>query len=242
MEQRTILEICLDSVESCVAAERGGAQRIELCANLAEDGTTPSAGLIAAARESIGIGLFAMIRPRAGNFCYSVAEFEVMKRDITFAKHLGADGVVFGVLKRDGQVDLERTRELAKLASPMSATFHRAFDMAEDPERSLETLIQSGIERVLTSGQARSAVEGTKMIRQLVEQGKGRIQIMAGAGITAENARDIRDKTGVGEIHVGAGASEREGERSSDSPFAVGLYRTVSARKVARIVEVLRNQ
>ena len=241
MQDRTILEICLDSVESCVAAERGGAQRVELCANLAEDGTTPSAGMVATVRDRVTMGIFVMIRPRGGDFCYSDTEYEVMKSDVVFAKQLGADGVVFGLLNRDGQIDLERTCELTRLARPMGVTFHRAFDMTADPFRSLDALIDSGVERVLTSGHARSAAEGIGIIQRLVKQGSGRIQVMAGVGITADNARDIRDKTGVQEIHVGSGASEPVNGVAPGGLFAPGSTRTVSAVKVARIIEVLRH-
>jgi copper homeostasis protein len=241
MEDGTILEICLDSVESCAAAERGGAQRVELCADLAEDGTTPSAGMVATVRDRINIGLFVMIRPRGGDFCYSDAEFDVMKSDVAYAKELGADGVVFGLLKGNGQIDLERTSELAGLARPMGVTFHRAFDMTVDPFRALEGLIDSGVDRVLTSGQARSATDGVGIIQRLVKQSSGRIRVMAGVGINADNARDIRDKTGVQEIHVGSGASEPVSGVTPGGLFAPGSRRTVSAVKVARIIEVLRH-
>ncbi len=241
MNQPTVLEICLDSVESCIAAERGGAQRVELCADLAEDGITPSAGMIAAARSTTSIGIHVMIRPRAGDFCYSDAEYEVMKRDVTFARELGADGVVFGILARDGVVDEPRTRELVALASPMIVTFHRAFDATTDPLRSLEVLIASGIRRVLTSGQAPSAARGIEVLRQLILQASGRIEIMAGVGITAGNAREIREKTGVRDIHVGSGATSPAHEEISGGLFRTGERRVVDADKVSRIIEALRS-
>lgn len=239
MAQQTLLEICLDSVESCIAAEHGGAQRVELCADLAEDGITPSAGMIAAARSRIRIGIHVMVRPRSGDFCYSDAEYEVMKRDVAFARELGADGVVFGILTRDGLVDEPRTRELVALASPMIVTFHRAFDATTDPFQSLECLIASGVRRVLTSGQAPSAAKGIEVIRQLVMQGNGRIEVMAGVGITTENAREIRDKTGVRDIHVGSGATTPAHEGVPGGLFRTGERRVVDADRVSRIVEAL---
>ena len=240
MERQTILEVCLDSVESCVAAERGGADRVELCANLAEDGTTPTAGIIAAARSSVGIGIHVMIRPRGGDFCYTDFEYEAMKRDVAFVKQLGADGVVFGILTRDGQIEVDRVRELAGLARPMSVTFHRAFDIVVDPFESLEQLIESGVERLLTSGQAPSAAKGLGLLQRLVKQAGGRMRIMPGGGITAGNIRELRDGTGAREIHVGTGVSDRVNMRAPGGLFPAVSSRTVNADKVARVVHLLR--
>jgi copper homeostasis protein len=240
MAEHTSLEICLDSLESCIAAERGGARRVELCADLAEDGITPSAGMIAVTRSSIRIRVHVMIRPRGGDFCYSDAEYEVMKRDVVFARDLGVDGVVFGILTPDGLVDEPRTRELVTLASPMVVTFHRAFDATKDPLRSLDALIASGVRRVLTSGQAPSAAKGIEVIRQLVTQGNGRIEVMAGVGISTENAREIRDKTGVRDIHVGSGATTSAHEGIPGGLFRTGERRVVDADKVSRIVKTLQ--
>lgn len=241
MTDRTSLEICLDSVESCVAAERGGAQRVELCADLAEDGITPSAGMIAAARASVHIGIHVMVRPRGGDFCYSDSEFDVMKRDVATARELGADGVVFGILTRDGMVDEARTRELVHLAGPMQTTFHRAIDATADPLGSLERLIVAGIGRVLTSGHAPTAMAGVGAIQQMVLRAARRIEIMAGVGITVENAREIRDRTGVRNIHVGSGANVPY-VRSADQPGLFGTYsrRLVDTERVSRIVESLK--
>jgi copper homeostasis protein len=241
MARPVSLEICLDSVESCIAAERGGAQRVELCADLADDGITPSAGMIAAARAATRIGLHVMIRPRGGDFCYTDAEYEIMKRDVGFAKDLGADGVVFGILTSDGSIDEPRTRELAALSRPMNVTFHRAFDATADAAQSLEILIASGINRLLTSGQAASASQGAGMIRKLVTQSNGRIEIMAGVGITAGNAREIRDATGVRDIHVGSGANAPAREAVPGGLFRTGDRRLVDSEKVARILEILKS-
>src|SRR5580692_1236301 len=152
MNPPVILEICVDSVQSALAAERGGANRIELCSSLFDGGTTPSAGMIATVRNRVAIDLYVMIRPRGGDFCYSDDEFAAMKRDIAIAKQLRADGVALGILDQDGAVDTTRCRELLEYVRPLKATFHRAFDMSRDLEQSLEDIIALGFDRVLTSG------------------------------------------------------------------------------------------
>jgi len=198
-----IVEICVDSPESAIAAERGGARRVELCSGLTEGGVTASAGLIATVRHNITIGLHVMIRPRGGDFCYSAAEFSVMQRDVLMAKQLGADGVVFGILDLDGQVDIQRTRQLVELARPLNSTFHRAFDMSADIPRSLEAVIEAGADRILTSGGSSTALDGAPILRQLVETAAGRIIVMVCGGIDAQNVRTVLEKTGAREIHVG---------------------------------------
>jgi copper homeostasis protein len=168
------LEICVDSVESAIASELGGAQRIELCSDLLEGGVTPSAGLIQAARSQVGISIFVMIRPRGGDFFYTHHEFDAMKYDIIQAKYLGADGVVLGLLDPRGQVDVGRTRELVELAYPMQVTFHRAFDMSSNYRDSLERLIEAGVHRVLTSGRTQRIIEGVPCIARIVRAAAGR--------------------------------------------------------------------
>jgi copper homeostasis protein len=221
-----ILEVCVDSVEAAVAAQQGGADRVELCANLMEGGTTPSAGAIQHARRSIRIGLQVMIRPRGGDFCYSDADFEVMKLDIESARKSGADGVVFGILTPDGSVDEPRTRELIRLARPLSVTFHRAFDMSRDPFESLETLIRLGVDRLLTSGQEASALEGLDLIAHLVESAGNRIAVMPGGGITGTNFVRIVRESRASEIHVAA-LSLRDGPMKFRNPrcFMGGVLR-----------------
>ena len=158
----------MDSVESALAAERGGARRLELCDALFDGGTTPSAGMIAACRDRVAIPLFVIIRPRGGGFVYSEPELDVMRRDIVAARGLGADGVVIGVLRRDGRVDEDQTRSLVGVAGDLSVTFHRAFDFTPDPGAAMETLISAGITRVLTSGGALTAREGVTTLASLV--------------------------------------------------------------------------
>ena len=197
------VEVCVDSVASAVAAERGGAARIELCSSLIEGGVTPSAGLIASTRAAISIPLHLMIRPRGGDFFYDAHEFDAMRRDIALAQRLGANGIVFGILNVDGSVDEPRSRELADLSRPLAVTFHRAFDMAADLFRALENLCTIGINRVLTSGGEQTALLGRQTIAKLVKQAQERISIMAGSGIKADNALPLVQETGVREIHVG---------------------------------------
>jgi copper homeostasis protein len=202
MSREIALEIVIDSVESALAAQAGGAQRVELCANLLEGGTTPSAGMIAEVRAAISIALMVMIRPRGGDFCYSAPEFTVMQHDLRVARELGADGVVFGILTPDGAVDVERMAVLVAQTRPLPVTCHRAFDMTRDPRRALEDLIGLGVDRVLTSGGENSALEGVDLIRELAQQARGRIVVMPGGGITERNISKIVAATGATEIHA----------------------------------------
>lgn len=197
-----LLEVCVDSVESACAAETGGAQRVELCAALCDGGVTPSAGTIEAVRAAVGIAMHVMIRPRAGDFCYSDTEFAVMKRDILYAKAAGADGVVFGLLKDDRTVDLRRSRELAELAAPLAVTFHRAFDITPAPFPALADVLRTGASHLLTSGGQRTAAEGIFMIREMQHRSEGKISIIAGSGIDKNNARKLMMDAGVFELHV----------------------------------------
>jgi copper homeostasis protein len=197
-----VVEICVDSVESAIAAQQGGADRIELCSDLFEGGITPSLGLIGATREALTIPIFVMIRPRAGDFYYSASEFAVMKKDIVAAKAQGADGVVLGILTQNGAVDLERTRELVQLAGPMQVTFHRAFDRAPHMAEALEHVIASGAARILTSGGAQTAAQGAAIIARIVEQAHDRVAIMVGGSIRKENIAEIAHRTRAKEFHA----------------------------------------
>jgi len=203
MPDQILIEVCVDSVASAIAAERGGAARVELCSNLVEGGVTPSAGLIEAVRERISIGLHVIIRPRGGDFCYQPEEFEILQKDIGLAKNLGADGIVFGILDTNGRVDAGRTRELIDLARPMQVTFHRAFDMCADLPRGLEDVCATGAHRLLTSGGEQDCLQGAEAIARLVSASRGRITIMACGGIRHGNVAEILERTGVSEIHVG---------------------------------------
>lgn len=210
MNSQFKLEICANSVESALMAQEGGAHRIELCDNIYEGGTTPSYGEILLARENLKIGLNIIIRPRGGDFNYSDIEFEIMKKDIEYAKKVGTDGIVIGLLKMDGSIDVKRTLELVKLAKPMSVTFHRAFDVCNNPFQALEDIIYCGCDRILTSGQKNKAFDGIDLIQKLVEKANNRIIIMPGSGINEGNIAEIHQKTGAQEFH----ASLREPTKS----------------------------
>jgi len=197
-----LLEIVAYSYASALAAQQGGADRIELCENTAEGGTTPSLGTIEATRTLPGIKLHVMIRPRGGDFLYTDAEFQIMLREIAVAKAAGADGIVIGLLKADATVDVERTRRLVQAAAGMSVTFHRAFDWAADPSAALEAVIAAGCHRVLTSGQAANALAGAPVIAQLVQQAGHRCVLLAGGGVSETNVAELVRRTGVREVHA----------------------------------------
>ena len=198
------LEICVDSVQSAVDAQNAGADRVELCANLPEGGTTPGYGTIALARKNLGIALNILIRPRSGDFLYSGVEFDVMMKDIELCLSLGVDGIVTGILKRDGSIDVDRTSRLVELAHPMSVTFHRAFDLCSDPLTGLEDIIKAGTDRLLTSGQSNTADQGAQLISSLVRQSGNRISIMPGSGINEANISNVATITGAHEFHLSA--------------------------------------
>lgn len=198
-------EICANSVESCIAAQNGGADRVELCAGIPEGGTTPSYGEIKTARRILtDTKLHVIIRPRGGDFLYTGLEIERMIEDIIIAKQLGADGIVCGCLTKEGNIDTETCKKLIKYADGMSMTFHRAFDHCSNPYKALEELIALGFNRVLTSGQQQTADKGTILLGELKRQANGRITILAGCGVNENNIRRIYKETGVTEFHFSA--------------------------------------
>lgn len=198
------LEVIGFTIESCILAQAAGAHRIELCDNPGEGGTTPSYGFIQAARKQLHIELYPIIRPRGGDFFYTDAEFEVMKADVQVCKDLGCDGVVIGILKADGSVDQERCKELVTLAYPMGVTFHRAFDRVNDAATALEDVIETGCERILTSGLLPNALDGAETLAALIKQANDRIIIMPGSGVRADNIIELAQKTGAVEFHTSA--------------------------------------
>jgi copper homeostasis protein len=198
-----VLEIAVDTLDRALAAERGGAHRIELCRELSRGGLTPSVESMRLAREQVRLPIFAMIRPRAGDFAYSEAEFAEMQRDVTVAARMGMNGVVLGMLSDGGRIDIDRTRQLVELARPLPVTFHRAFDVSADLHRSLEDVIRTGTVRILTSGGAASAHAGVGCLASLVETASTRIVVMPGGGITAMNVAQIAKTTGAREFHAG---------------------------------------
>lgn len=204
MVNNCILEVCANSVQSCIEAEKGGAARVELCAAIPEGGTTPSYGEIMIARKSIAIDLNVIIRPRSGDFLYSRLEIEAMKHDIAICKALDVNGVVFGMLTAEGDVDKELCKELLSECSGLSVTFHRAFDVCRDPMAALEDIISLGFDRILTSGQADTAYNGRVLIGELVKRAEGRVIIMPGCGVNEENIALIRESTGAREFHLSA--------------------------------------
>ncbi len=198
------LEIIGFNIESCIAAQEAVANRIELCASPGEGGATPSYAFIKAAREKLHIDLYVMIRPRGGDFLYSDEEFEIMKADIVICKQSGCDGIVTGILTKDGIVDKERCKELVELAYPLEATFHRAFDRVVNPFEALEEIIDLGFERILTSGLKPKAIEGKETLEALIKQAEDRIIIMPGSGVTSENIIEMAESTGAKEFHSSA--------------------------------------
>ena len=196
------LEICADTVESAIEAQIAGADRVELCNNLIEGGTTPSYGTIISARNNLDISLNVIVRPRGGDFLYSDLEYDIMRRDIYFCGECGVDGIVTGILRSDGTIDIERTSRLIEIAQPMEITFHRAFDMCSNPVQGLEDVIATGATRLLTSGQSDKAIEGAELIKQLVLQAAKRIIIMPGSGINDSNIAFLAGTTGAIEFHL----------------------------------------
>jgi len=212
MSQRSKIEICANSVESAVKAQEGGAYRVELCAGIPEGGTTPSFGDIRMARQLLQqTKLHVIIRPRGGDFLYSKLELDIMLHDIKVARQLGADGVVFGCLTAEGNVDVPAMKMLMNAVGDMSVTFHRAFDMCKNPQEALEQIIALGCNRILTSGQEPNAVKGIPLLKELVKQADGRIIIMPGCGVNPSNILQIAEETGASEYHFSGRSTYESG-------------------------------
>jgi copper homeostasis protein len=207
MQSNFVLEICVESVDRAMAAERGGAQRVELCSDLSSGGVTPSAGLMKTARKHVRLPIFVLIRPRRGDFVYSKRELDTMAEDIQTARQLGMDGIVLGLLNARGEVEVARTRKLVELAHPLPVTFHHAFDAARNLQRSLEAVMKTGAKRILTSGGKPRAVDNVSGLARLVAAANGRISIMPGGGINARNVVRISRQTLAREIHTSLGTS-----------------------------------
>ena len=240
MTEQVLIEVCVDSVASAVAAQRGGAARIELCSDLIEGGVTPSAGLIEVARANTSIGVQVIVRPRGGDFCYTDEEFAVMSRDIVAAKNLGADGVVLGILDAEGNVNVDRTRQLVELARPLNVTFHRAFDMSADLFRALEDVCATGADRLLTSGGEQKCLQGVDAIARLAKAARGRIAIMAGGGIDHRDAATIVERAGVSEIHVGLSSPLASPMRHRNPRLSMGKVQGCEYQRAQVLEESVR--
>jgi copper homeostasis protein len=242
MPNRPVLEICVESVDHAVAAERGGAHRLELCADLSSGGVTPSATLMQTVRRRVRIPVHVLIRPRAGDFCYSEGEFELMRNDIVAAKKFGMDGVVLGILQENSRIDIERTKVLVEQAQPLSVTFHRAFDASHNLETSLEEVIQTGASRILTSAGQTRATDGLSTLARLVQKARERILIMPCGGINSDNVVHVVKTTLAQEVHSSAGASGNGGDLAPGNLEAGSTQPSeLFEQKVAKLVSLLQN-
>jgi copper homeostasis protein len=210
------IEICCGSIQSAANAKAGGAVRIELCQGLIEGGTTPSPATIDYAVRELGLQVFVLVRPRSGDFCYNELEIKTMKKDVEYCKKAGVAGIVVGFLHPDGTIDTELTKRFVRLAAPLPVTFHRAFDRCTEPLKALEQIIDCGCARVLTSGCQPTAMEGAELLKQLVQQANGRIKILAGSGVTPENAAELKRLTNVPEIHGSCKFTRPDGAWETD--------------------------
>jgi copper homeostasis protein len=217
-----VIELCVEGVDGAATAASAGADRIELCASLMEGGITPSLGTLQATLAAVDVPVMVMVRPRGGDFLYSDREFASMLADVALFRQAGAAGVVFGCLNPDGTVDEARTRALVAAAGPLACTFHRAFDMTADPSAALEALIRCGIGRVLTSGQAPTAMQGHERLAALVRQSAGRIAVMGCGALRADNIAAIRHRTGLTELHFSAQISIPSGMTHRNTALAMG--------------------
>jgi len=239
-----IFELCAETIDACLVAREGGAHRIELCSGLSEGGMTPSHGLIQEAVERSGLPVHVLVRPRGGNFVYSAAEVEVMRRDILHVKQLGAAGVVLGILKADGRVDVEATKALVQLARPMEVTFHRAFDATPVLTEALEDVVATGADRILTSGGQRNVVAGSAALAELVQLAEDRVDIAVGGGLRLQNAASLARATRARHFHGSLRRRLRHaalpGEDGGEAMQAGSRY-VVDAEAVRRLVQRLEN-
>ncbi|HRE66613.1 MAG TPA: copper homeostasis protein CutC [Cyclobacteriaceae bacterium] len=233
------LEIVVYNIESALKAQEGGADRIELCDNPGEGGTTPSYGVIEAVRQHVSMDVFVMIRPRGGDFHYSSYEFHCMKRDIDQCQKLSVDGVALGILNADGTLDKKRCKELIDRARPLKVTCHRAFDMTRDPFEALEDCIELGFDRILTSGQQATASKGVDLISQLIQKAKGRIVIMPGTGVNEDTVVEIVQKSRANEIHFSA-TTFRESAMQYLNPNIAGMGSDEGTEYKLRVVDPQR--
>jgi copper homeostasis protein len=242
------MEVCANSLRSAVAAQEGGAIRVELCDNLLEGGTTPSYAQIKLSRKLLDIQVYPIIRPRGGDFFYSDLEFDLMKEDILQCKALGCDGVVIGMLNADGTVDKKRCAELIRLAGNMGVTFHRAFDMTRNLVEALEDVIDLGCERILTSGGKSSAAEGSAVIAELIRLSAGRISIMPGAGINTKNIATLIADTGANEFHASARRQLQSGMQFRNQGLNMGgemdefSYDLTDSQLVSELIRLANGQ
>ncbi len=244
-----LLEICAQSLTSAVAAQEGGAHRIELCTALEVGGLTPSPATMLAAKRLLTIPVCVLIRPRAGDFIYSELEFETIKSDVLWCKQNGMDGVVVGILTEKGVIDMPKMREIAEIARPMQVVCHRAFDQTPNAEEALEQLIALGFDRVLTSGQAQNVVAGRDILRGLVEQADGRITVMPGNGVNLDNIKDLIAHTGATDFHTTAKAVVRSPMPTFQDSVSFNLgggrendYFETSVDLVKKIVALAQNK
>ena len=245
---RILLEICCGSIDDALEAERGGADRVELCSALFLGGLTPSLGTLMEAKARMTIPIMVMIRPRGGGFCYTAPEMATMERDTALAVEHGADGIVFGILNADGTIDEERCKRIWKLIGERQAVFHRAFDVTPDPFRALDQLVELGITRVLTSGQEDSVPEGVPLIKRLIEYAGDRIEVLPGGGIKPHNLRQVVESTGCKQVHLTAFKTQSD-TSARGRPFVTfggalyppeDQYNMTDRHLVERIVQTLK--
>lgn len=251
MKEEYLFEVCANSVESCLAAQAGGAHRVELCAGIPEGGTTPSYGDILLAREALtDTRLHVIIRPRGGDFLYSPLEQRIMLEDIANARRLGADGVVFGCLTAEGDIDLPLLQRLMEASGEMSVTFHRAFDVCRNPQQALETIVRCGCQRILTSGQQATAEQGIPLLKELQAQAAGRITLLAGCGVNESNIARIATETGIREFHfsarerIGSGMKYKNENVSMGGTVHIDEYQrdVTSVQRVEKTIAAARSE